>query len=98
DREALDTIGNAEESAEWVEKHNYRSVILVTNNYHMPRSLLELRRLLQHSRVDPYPVVNSQLRDGGWLAKPAAVRVIFTEYTKNLAALAPGRPPGSRRT
>src|SRR4051794_20535567 len=73
DREALDTIGNAEESAEWVEKHNYQSVILVTNNYHMPRSLLELRRLLQHARVDPYPVVNSRLEHGGWLAKPAAV-------------------------
>jgi uncharacterized SAM-binding protein YcdF (DUF218 family) len=95
DREALDTIGNAEQSAEWVEKHNYRSVILVTNNYHMPRSLLELRRLLDHARVDPYPVVNSRLRDGGWLAKPSAVRVIFTEYTKYLAALARGALPGS---
>ena len=96
DREALDTIGNAEESAEWVEKHNFRSVILVTNNYHMPRSMLEMRRLLQHARVDPYPVVNSQLRDGGWIAKPAAVRVIFTEYTKYLAALARGAWSGGQ--
>jgi uncharacterized SAM-binding protein YcdF (DUF218 family) len=95
DREALDTIGNAEESAEWVEKHNYQSVILVTNNYHMPRSLLELRRLLQHARVDPYPVVNTRLEHGGWLAKPDALRVIFTEYTKYLAALARGLVPSS---
>ena len=95
DREALDTIGNAEESAEWVEKHNYQSVILVTNNYHMPRSLLEMRRLLQHATVAPYPVVNSRLEHGGWLAKPDALRVIFTEYTKYLAALARGLVPGS---
>ena len=97
DREALDTIGNAEESAQWVEKHNYQSIILVTNNYHMPRSLLELRRLLLHARVDPYPVVNSSLENGGWLAKPDALRVIFTEYTKYLAALARGLVPGSSR-
>ena len=45
DRAALDTIGNAEESAKWVESHAYGSVILVTNNYHMPRSLLEMGRL-----------------------------------------------------
>src|SRR5438445_5357774 len=46
DRAALDTIGNAEESAKWVESHAYGSIILVTNNYHMPRSLLEMGRLL----------------------------------------------------
>ncbi|TJV36823.1 MAG: YdcF family protein, partial [Mesorhizobium sp.] len=32
DRAALDTIGNAEESAKWVEDHAYGTVILVTNN------------------------------------------------------------------
>jgi uncharacterized SAM-binding protein YcdF (DUF218 family) len=98
DREALDTIGNAEQSAEWVEKHNYQSVILVTNNYHMPRSLLEMRRLLQNARVDPYPVVNSRLENGSWLAKPDAIRVILTEYTKYLAALVRGVLPGTGRS
>ena len=44
DRDALDTIGNAEESAKWVRNHAYGRVILVTNNYHMPRSLLEVRQ------------------------------------------------------
>src|SRR4051794_5861298 len=33
DHAALDTIGNAEESAKWIELHAYSSVILVTNNY-----------------------------------------------------------------
>jgi uncharacterized SAM-binding protein YcdF (DUF218 family) len=95
DREALDTIGNAEESAKWVEEHDYRSVILVTNNYHMPRSLLEMHRLLQNARLDPYPVINSRLETGSWIAKPDAIRVIFTEYTKYLAALARGLVPAS---
>lgn len=93
DHEALDTIGNAEESAKWVQSHEYGSVILVTNNYHMPRSLLEVGRLVGTAELKPYPVVNSNLNDGGWLTKPEALRVIFTEYTKYLAALARGVVP-----
>lgn len=87
DRAALDTIGNAEESAKWVRSHGYSSVILVTNNYHMPRSLLEMGRLLRNARLVPYPVVNSSLDNGGWLTKPGAFRVLFTEYNKYLLAL-----------
>lgn len=90
DYAALDTIGNAEESAKWVNSHAYRRVILVTNNYHMPRSLLEMRRFLQGADLLPYPVVNTRLDDGAWLARPDAVRVLFTEYTKYLAALVRG--------
>lgn len=93
DRAALDTIGNAEESAKWVESHAYGSVILVTNNYHMPRSLLEMSRLLHDARLEPYPVVNSKLDDGSWLTKPQALRVLFTEYNKYLLALARGVVP-----
>ncbi|ANT48542.1 YdcF family protein [Mesorhizobium amorphae] len=97
DRAALDTIGNAEESAKWVESHAYGTVILVTNNYHMPRSLLEMNRLLHGARLEPYPVVNTNLGDGGWLTKPEALRVLLTEYSKYVLALARGIVP-SRQT
>jgi uncharacterized SAM-binding protein YcdF (DUF218 family) len=90
DHAALDTIGNAEESAKWVESHAYQSVILVTNNYHMPRSMLEMGRLLRAADLRPYPVVNTKLDDGAWMMKPGALRVLFTEYTKYLASLARG--------
>lgn len=93
DHAALDTIGNAEESAKWVDSHAYGTVILVTNNYHMPRSLLEMGRLLGNARLEPYPVVNSNLDNGGWLTKPEALRVLFTEYNKYLLALARGILP-----
>ncbi|MGX5845868.1 YdcF family protein [Mesorhizobium sp. PL10] len=93
DRAALDTIGNAEESAKWVESHAYGSVILVTNNYHMPRSLLEMGRLLHGARLEPYPVVNTNLDNGDWLTKPEALRVLLTEYSKYLLALARGIVP-----
>lgn len=88
DYAALDTTGNATESAKWMESHDFSSVILVTNNYHMPRSLLEMHRLVAAARLEPYPVVNTQLNHGGWVTKPEALRVIFTEYAKYVAALA----------
>ena len=90
DHAALDTIGNAQESAKWVDSHAYGSVILVTNNYHIPRSLLEMRRLIGHAELKPYPVVNSSLDGGGWLTKPEALRVLFMEYNKFLVSLARG--------
>jgi len=93
DRAALDTIGNAEESAKWVENHAYGSIIIVTNNYHMPRSLLEMGRLLHGVRLEPYPVVNTNLGNGGWLTKPEALRVLLTEYSKYVLSLARGFLP-----
>jgi uncharacterized SAM-binding protein YcdF (DUF218 family) len=44
--EAVDTRSNAEETARWVRSHAYRSVRLVTADWHMPRAQLELRYAL----------------------------------------------------
>jgi uncharacterized SAM-binding protein YcdF (DUF218 family) len=98
DHAALDTVGNAEESAKWVTSHAYGRVILVTNNYHMPRSLLEMRRLIGSTELVPYPVVNTRVDGGNWLTEPEVLRVLFTEYMKYLAALARGVLPGSPPT
>ena len=95
DHAALDTVGNAEESAKWVTSHAYGRVILVTNNYHMPRSLLEMRRLIGNTELLPYPVVNTKLGGGNWLTKPDVLRVLLTEYMKYIAALARGALPAS---
>lgn len=94
DHAALDTIGNAEESAKWVTSHAYDSVIVVTNNYHMPRSLLELKRLIGDADLVPYPVVNTRLDSGEWVGNREALRVLFTEYAKYLGAVARGLVPG----
>ena len=94
DRAALDTIGNAEESAKWVTSHAWSSVIVVTNNYHMPRSLLELKRLIGDIDLLPYPVVNTRLDGGEWVTNRSALRVLFTEYAKYLAAVVRGLVPG----
>jgi uncharacterized SAM-binding protein YcdF (DUF218 family) len=92
---ATSTISNAEESAKWITARGYHDVILVTNNYHMPRSLMEMRRYTDGVTLHPYPVVNTDLGDGSWLKRPQAVRVLFTEYTKFLAAASRVILPGN---
>ena len=44
--EAVDTRSNAEETARWVAKHDFKSIRLVTNAGHMRRARLELSRVL----------------------------------------------------
>jgi len=40
--EAVDTRSNAQETADWVRDHGYRSVRLVTSDWHLRRARLEL--------------------------------------------------------
>lgn len=40
--EAVDTRSNADETADWVREHGYRSVRLVTSDWHVARARLEL--------------------------------------------------------
>lgn len=94
DRAALNTIGNAEESAKWASANTYGSIIVVTNNYHMPRSLLEMRRILPSADLQPYPVVTTSLTDGAWLTNADALRVLFVEYLKYVAAFLRIHLPG----
>jgi len=44
--QAVETRSNADETAEWVRDHGFRSVRLVTSDWHMPRAILELRNAL----------------------------------------------------
>ena len=85
DHKALDTIGNAKESVEWIKENGFQKIILVTNNYHMPRSLMEIRRVAPELDIQPYAVVNSDISQGQWLKRPKAFRVIALEYVKYLA-------------
>ena len=94
DREAQDTIGNAEESAKWMRDHGFSSALVVTNNYHMPRSLLEMRRQYGNAVFHPYPVVTITRGRFGWIGDREASRVLFTEYLKYLGAWARGAVPG----
>jgi uncharacterized SAM-binding protein YcdF (DUF218 family) len=74
---ATDTYGNAVEAAMWVQAQKFSSMRLVTSAYHMPRALLEFKRLLPGVRIVPHPVgINTGAGLDRWL--------IWSEYHKYL--------------
>ena len=53
-REAVDTRSNGKETADWLAKRRYKSVRLVTTDWHMPRARFELEHALGDSvRIVP---------------------------------------------
>ena len=84
DQIAANTVGNATQSAKWMRANGFKSVILVTSNYHMPRAEKELHRLAGTVKITQFPLVYSNLRNWKWLEQPDAFRLILTEYLKYL--------------
>ena len=85
--QAENTLGNARETADWARYHHYRTLIVVTADYHMPRALLELRAAMPKVALHPYPVATQTLDVRHWWATPEAGRRMTVEYCKYLAVL-----------
>lgn len=73
-RESVDTRSNAEEVARWMERHKFRTMRLVTTDWHMPRARFELSRRLGEQVVVTGDAVESN---------PSFLQ-LFTEYNKYL--------------
>ena len=85
--EAEDTLGNAQEIAAWARSKNYDSLIVVTSDYHMPRSLLELRSAAPDVELTPYAVATPSLDTPRWWRAAVTARRMTLEYMKYLAVL-----------
>jgi uncharacterized SAM-binding protein YcdF (DUF218 family) len=83
---AENTRGNARETAGWVRYHDYRSLIVVTADYHMPRALLELRAAMPGVQLYPNPVV-TDLNARQWWKTSSDARRLTVEYCKYLVIL-----------
>lgn len=70
---ARDTIGNAQEIAQWVQENTYKTLLVVTSDYHMARALMELQAAVPQIRCIAYPVK--------FLSK-GRFSLIFQEYNK----------------
>ena len=82
---AGDTIGNAEETAQWARERGIHSIRLVTAAYHMPRSLLEFHRLMPDVEILPHPVFPAGFDRERWWST-GSVSLVTGEYTKYLGA------------
>jgi uncharacterized SAM-binding protein YcdF (DUF218 family) len=72
--EAVDTRSNALEAAAWLDKRGYRSVRLITTDWHMPRARFELAQATD-GRVT--------ILTDAIVSRPAFI-VLFREYHKYL--------------
>jgi len=87
DHRALNTAGNAEETGLWARERDVVSLIVVTSSYHMPRSLVELNRVMPEIRLTAYPVMPENLRMDDWWAHPGTTHLLISEYLKYVASL-----------
>jgi uncharacterized SAM-binding protein YcdF (DUF218 family) len=87
DKEARNTIDNATETSQWVAQHHYNSIIVVTSNYHMPRALAELARVMPGVTLIPYSVVDNNVHLDRWWTYPGTTKLLISEYLKYLPAL-----------
>lgn len=86
--EAADTKGNARETAAWVRHEGYKSLIVVTADYHMPRAMLELKGAMPGVALTPYPVATEEIDAARWWKSSVQARRMLVEYTKYLAVFA----------
>ena len=70
--ESVDTRSNAEEAGRWLSKHQYRSIRLITSDWHMRRARYDFRQVLGNK----YEVVPDAVR-----SEPRFL-TLFGEYNK----------------
>jgi uncharacterized SAM-binding protein YcdF (DUF218 family) len=87
DRSAMNTLGNATEARRWALHHGFRSLIVVTSAYHMPRAMAELGHQLPGFRLVAFPVVTEKMRNGQWWSSPGTARLLISEYAKYILAV-----------
>lgn len=83
-RGAEDTLGNASETAAWAREHHYRRLILVTDDYHMPRSYAELQIAMPEAEIHRYPVRTRYTDPKLWRSDLSVAVRLGGEYVKYL--------------
>ncbi len=84
-RKAANTVGNAREISEWAERHHFDRLIVVTSEYHMPRTLIELVNANPNIKFYPYVARPRVLAEND---EKLLLKTRLLEYGKFLAATA----------
>jgi uncharacterized SAM-binding protein YcdF (DUF218 family) len=86
DRSAVNTRSNAAETRRWARERGFKSLIVVTSNYHMPRAIVELSHAMPDIELIPFSVIGEKWRDEPWWTSGATLRLLLSEYAKYVAA------------
>ena len=85
DRSAVNTRSNAAETRRWARERGFKSLIVVTSNYHMPRAIAEMSHAMPDVELIPFAVVGDKWREEPWWTSGATVRLLLSEYVKYVA-------------
>lgn len=86
DRSAVNTRSNAAETRRWAHHRGFKSLIVVTSNYHMPRAIVELSHAMPEVTLIPFSVVGDRWREEPWWTSSTTLRLLLSEYVKFVAA------------
>src|SRR6267142_3195151 len=86
DRSAVNTRSNAAETRRWARERGFKSLIVVTSNYHMPRAIVELSHAMPDVALIPFAVVGDKWREEPWWTSSTTLRLLLWEYVKYVAA------------
>lgn len=78
-RLATNTRTNALETAAWAKEHGYSSIILITSDYHMPRSLNVFQNYAKELTLVPHPVKTG--------VSPIALALEYDKYLFSLVRI-----------
>ena len=83
---AGDTFGNSVESVEWMRANHFKTMRLVTADYHMPRALIEFKMEAPDLTIVPNPVRPIRTQTTPWWRDRALTGLLLGEYGKFLVA------------
>lgn len=83
---AGDTFGNSVESVEWMRANHFKTMRLVTADYHMPRALIEFKMEAPDLTIVANPVRPTRTQTTPWWRDRAMSGLLFGEYGKFLVA------------
>ncbi len=78
--QAVDTVGNAIETMNWINKNNIESLRIVTSLEHMPRAIVEFKRFMPDVQLVEHPV-------GSWRPDNINYFNLSQEYSKYIVSL-----------
>ena len=82
--EATSTQSNAIETQRWLKEKDFKSIRLVTSNYHMRRSVIEFKNLMPDVTIIKHPVKPERLDLNNWWQRASSKKLLITEYNKYL--------------
>jgi uncharacterized SAM-binding protein YcdF (DUF218 family) len=88
DYTAINTVGNAAQTRRWARERGFRSLVVVTSDYHMPRAMLEIGHRLPDVTLIPFPVVSGQSSASPRWSNAGNAKILVFEYLKFIVAAA----------